>query len=231
LFGLFTFGTDFEESGLKRDKMRIFFAGLLMFFNLLTAFPQNDAEAIDILDRFSALALGAPSVAMKFSLETIDQVESTSSSVSGALILSRDKYRLDLEDNIIWFNGETSWSYLPAEKEVTIAKPDKKDNSFQSRPSSVFSMYKKGYKIRLLEEKTSSWLIDMYPEDKASDHIRIRISIGKPSLDLKSIEYKYKNGVTVFLNVNDYDLKQKPDNSDFIFSPDKYKGIEIIDMR
>ena len=110
--------------------MRTFLIGFTLVFISLTAYNQNDAEAIRILDKFSALALAAPSVSMKFNLETIDQVEGTNNSVSGSIILSKDKYRLDLPDNIIWFNGETSWSYLPAEKEVTIAKPDKKDNSF-----------------------------------------------------------------------------------------------------
>lgn len=211
--------------------MRTFLIGSFLFLVSLTAYTQNDQEAVKILDRFSELALAAPSVSMKFNLETIDQVEGTNNNVSGSIILSKDKYRLDMTDNIIWFNGETSWSYLPAEKEVTVARPDKKDNSFQSKPSSVFSIYKKGYKTRLLEENADSYLIDLYPEELNSDHIRIRLSIGKPSLDLKSIEYKYKNGVTVNLTVKEYDLKQNPDNSVFIFQPEKYKGVEINDMR
>jgi outer membrane lipoprotein-sorting protein len=202
-----------------------------MVFVSIAALSQSDAEAVKILDRFSSLALGAPSVSMKFNLETIDQVEGTNNNVSGTIILSKDKYKLDLTENIVWYNGETSWSYLPAEKEVTIAKPDKKDNSFQSRPSAVFSIYKKDYKVRLLEEKAMSYLIDLYPVDINSDHIRIRLNIGKPLLDLKGIEYKYKNGITVILTVSEYDLKQKPDNSLFQFAPDKYKGVEIIDMR
>ncbi len=211
--------------------MRTFLIGFTLAFISTTAYNQNDKSAINILDKFSELALSAPSVSMKFNLETIDQVEGTNSTVSGSIILSKDKYLLDMTDNIIWFNGETSWSYLPAEKEVTIAKPDKKNDSFESKPSSVFSIYKKGYKTKLLEEKADSYLIDLYPESLESDHIRIRLSIGKPSLDLKSIEYKYKNGVTAVLTVKEYDLKQIPDNSTFVFQPEKYKGIEVVDMR
>jgi outer membrane lipoprotein-sorting protein len=211
--------------------MRTFLISFFLVIISLTAYSQSDAEAVKILDRFSATALGAPSVSMKFNLETIDQVEGTKNSVSGSIILCKDKYKLEMTNNIIWFNGENSWSYLPAEKEVTISKPDKKDDSFQTRPSAIFSVYKKGYKVRLLEEKASSYLIDLYPEDINSDHIRIRLNIGKPSLDLKGVEYKYKNGVTALLTVSEYDLKQNPDNSTFAFSPDKYKGIEIIDMR
>jgi len=204
---------------------------LFLVFISLTAYSQSDAEAIKILDRFSAVALGAPSVSMKFNLETVDHVEGTKNNVSGSIILSKDKYRLDMTNNIIWFNGETSWSYLPAEEEVTISRPDKEDDSFQTRPSALFSVYKKGYKVRLLEEKAGSYLIDLYPEDIDSDHVRIRLSIGKSLLDLKSIEYKYKNGITALLTVSEYDLKQNTDNSTFTFSPGKYKGVEIIDMR
>jgi outer membrane lipoprotein-sorting protein len=211
--------------------MRTFLIGFPLVFVSLTAYPQNDREAVKILDRFSELAFAAPSVSMKFDLETIDQIEGTNTTVSGSIILSKDKYMLDMTDNTIWFNGETSWSYLPAEKEVTIAKPDKKDDSFLSKPSSVFSIYKKGYKIRLLEEKADLYLIDLYPEALNSDHVRIRLNIAKPLLDLKSIEYRYKNGVTIILTVKEYDLKQNPDNSVFIFHPEKYKGVEINDMR
>ena len=101
---------------------------------------QDDPEATQILDKFSSKAHEAPSVSMKFVLVTSDQLENTNDTLDGSIILSNDRYKLDLPDNIIWFNGETSWSYLPAEKEVTITKADKKDNSFQNRPSLIFSM-------------------------------------------------------------------------------------------
>jgi outer membrane lipoprotein carrier protein len=170
--------------------MRTFLSVFILAFVSLISYSQDDKAAVSILDKFSQLARNAPSISMKFDLETIDQVEGTNSTVSGSIIISNDKYMLDMKDNTIWFNGETSWSYLPAEKEVTIAKPDKNDNSFVSKPSLIFSIYKKGYKTRLLEEKADSYLIDLYPEALDSDHVRIRISIGKPLLDLKSIEYK-----------------------------------------
>jgi len=211
--------------------MRRLLTGLCLILSSLTSIAQNDAEAIRILDRFSALALGSPSVSMKFTMETIDQVEGTNNTVSGSAIISKDRYRIELPDNIIWFNGETSWSYLPDEKEVTIAKPDSKENSFMTKPSSIFSIYKKGYKVRLLEEKTDSWLIDLYPDDISSDHIRIRLNIGKPALDLKSLEYKYKNGITAMLTVKEFDLKKQPGISEFTFSPAEHKGVEVIDMR
>lgn len=192
---------------------------------------QTDQEAFKILDRFSSNALGAPSVSMKFSLVTDDQAENTKDTVKGSIILSKDKYNLELPDNTIWFNGETTWSYLPAEKEVTITKPDKKDNSFQNKPSSIFSMYKSGFKCRLIEEKNDSWIIDLYPEDIKSDLLRVRLLIGKSLLNLKSLEYKKRDGVVITLNVTDYNLKQKPVAETFVYPSTKFKGVEVVDIR
>jgi len=208
-----------------------FISLVLLTLATINTSGQTDLEAVKILDRFSSNALGAPSVSMKFLLVTDDQAENTSDTLKGSIILNKDKYYLVLPDNTIWFNGEASWSYLPAEKEVTITRVDKKDNSFQNRPSSIFSMYKKGFKCRLVEEKTDTYIIDLYPEDIKSDLLRVRLSIGKTLLNLKTLEYKRKDGVEIALNVLEYDLRQKPAADTFIYPSAKYKGVEVIDMR
>ena len=206
----------------------IFFLLLLIDLN---AEGQNDQKAVKILDKFAGNALNAPSVSIKFKLVTSNLAENTNDTLSGSVILSKDKYKLNLPDNIVWFNGETSWSYLPVENEVTITKADKKDNSFQSRPSLIFSMYKKGYKNRLIEETSDSFIIDLYPEDIKSDLLRVRLTIGKLRTDLISLEYKKKDGVIITLHVTEYNLKAKPETDTFIFQPGKYKGVEVNDMR
>jgi outer membrane lipoprotein-sorting protein len=192
---------------------------------------QNDPEAIKILDKFSDNALRAPSVSMKFKLITINQADNTIDTLPGSVILSKDKYKLDLPDNIVWFNGETSWSYLAAEKEVTITRAGKKNNTFPDRPSLIFSMYKKGYKSRLIDEKADSYIIDLYPEDIKSELLRVRISIGKALLNLISLEYKKRDGVIATLHVDEYDLRVKPEADTFVFQPGNFKGAEVIDMR
>ena len=192
---------------------------------------QSDQEAIKILDKFSANALQAPSVTMKFNLITSNLTDNTKDTLEGSVIISKDKYKLDLPDNIIWFNGETSWSYLPAEKEVTITKADRKDNSFQSKPSQIFSMYKKGYKTRLVEEKSGSYVTDLYPEDIKGELLRIRLTIGKQLLNLISLEYKKRDGTVITLRVKEYDLKSKPASDNFVFHKENFKDVEVVDMR
>lgn len=225
------FGTDFEEAGIKDPmKQKLYLLAIFILFSA-GAFSQNDNAALQILDSFSAKAKNAPSISMKFNLVIVNQMEKTTDTLSGAVILSGDKYRLDLPENIIFFNGDASWSYLPAEKEVTVTKPDKKDDSFQNRPSSVFSMYKKGYKSRLIEEKPNSYTIDLYPEDLNTEIVRIRLVIGKPQLNLINLEYKRKDGIVSTLHVLEYDLTKKQAPETFIFQKEKYKDVDIVDMR
>jgi outer membrane lipoprotein carrier protein len=204
---------------------------LILLLAGLKALGQNDPQAITILDRFADKAMKSPSVFIKFNLVTVNQADNTNDTLTGSVILTKDKYKLDLPDNTVWFNGETSWSYLPAEKEVTITKADRRDNSFQSRPSLIYTLYKKDYKCRLIEEKPDSYLIDLYPEDIKSDLLRVRLTIGKSNLNLISLEYKKKDGVVSTLYVAEYDLKLKPDQDTFVFQPGKFKGVEVIDMR
>jgi outer membrane lipoprotein-sorting protein len=192
---------------------------------------QNDPKAISILDKFSSKAASAPSVSMKFLFIRNDQVRKSVDTVAGSVVLSGDSYKLDLPDNIIWYNGVISWSYLPAEDEVTIMEPDRKDKSFENRPSLIFTMYKDGYKCRLLEEKSDSYLIDLYPADIKSEIIRVRLSIAKPSLDLKGFEYKMRDGVVITLEVTEYSLARTISDGFFEFDPSKHKGVDVIDMR
>jgi outer membrane lipoprotein carrier protein len=211
--------------------MKIVSLLLLAILKTALASGQNDPQAIKILDNFSSNASKAPSISMTFKMITTDLTENRSDTVNGSIILNKDKYMLSLGDNLVWYNGETNWNYLEAEKEVTITKPDKKDNSFQNRPSLIFSMYKSGYKSRLIEEKTDRYIIDLYPEDLKSDLVRVRLDIKKSDLSMKSLEYKRRDGLVVTLQILEYDLKQKPAADTFVFQAEKYKGVEINDMR
>ena len=212
--------------------MRTLLAAIFILSALVTeATGQDDPAARKLLDKFSDRALSAPSVSMKFDLVTMNQAENTSDTLNGSVILNKDKYKLDLPDNVVWFNGETAWSYLPAEKEVTITNADRKDNSFQNRPSAIFTAYKKDYKCRLIEENSGACTIDLYPKDIKSDLVRIRLILGKPGMDLRSLEYKRRDGISVIIRVKEYDLQYQPAQDLFVFQPSAHKGVEIIDMR
>jgi len=212
----------------KMKKILFFYLACLIS---LTATAQQDPEALKILTSFSKKATAAPSVSISFSAVTNNIQEGSITSVDGSVVISGDRYKLLLPDNNIWADSKTIWSYLPDVNEVTITEPDINDKSFFSKPSLLFSLYKEGYKIRLLEQTSKDWIIDLYPEDITTNLVRIRLKIGKALYDLKSAEYKTKEGLIVMLNCNKYDLTFKPAGEFFSFSQAAYKDVEVIDMR
>ena len=196
-----------------------------------SAYAQQDPAAMKVLTDFSRKASEAPSVNILFHLVTNDSKENTIDTISGSVVLSGDRYKLSLPSNTIWSDGMISWNYMNDIEEVTINNLDPEEKSFTAKPSRLFSLYKEGYKVRLIEETQRYWLIDLYPEDISNNLIRIRLKIARPSYSLKSAEYKTKDGIVVTLLTDRYDLTMKPDKSFFVFDLSQHKKVEIVDMR
>jgi len=204
---------------------------ILLSLLTLTLSAQKDPEALQVLSDFSRKATAAPSVTIDFRLVTNDSQAGDITSMSGSAIISGDRYKLNLDDNNIWTDGINVWNYLPDANEVTITETDPDDDSFITRPSLLFTMYEEGYKIRLVEQTAKEWVIDLYPEDLASDLIRIRLKIGKAQYDLYGAEYKTKDGITVTLIADKYNITFKPAEDFFTFNLADHKDIDVIDMR
>lgn len=207
---------------------------LTFIFALIFALPgsaQKDPEALRVLTEFSKKAKSAPSVKMDFTVDANDTREGDMTTITGTAVIAGDSYRIAMEDNVIFADGKAVWNYLPDVNEVTITEPDPDESSFMSKPSLLFSMYEKGYKVRLLEQNAREWVIDLYPEDLNINLVRIRISIGKTLYDLRSAEYRTKDGMEVTLKANKYDLTFRPPAGYFTFNASDHKGVEVIDMR
>jgi len=197
----------------------------------LTVAAQKDPEAVRVLSEFSKKAVSAPSVKIGFDIVAYDAQEDEETEMSGTAVIHGDSYRLTLPDNIIWNDGKAVWNYAPEVKEVAVTTPDPSDDSFISRPSMLFTMHEKGYKVRLLEQNSAEWIIDLYPEDIHTNLVRIRMAVGKTLYDLRSAEYRTKDGTTVTLTTTGYDLSFRPPAGYFTFNAADYKGVDVIDMR
>ena len=206
---------------------------IITFLVVLSAnftFSQQDPVAGKILDNFSSKASSSKAVYMTFEMTVKDAVEQTENTIEGEVIIKKDKYKLSTPDNILWYNGTALWTLSPEVNEVTITTPDAEDDSFISDPSSLFTMYKTGYKYRLVEETQKGSVIDLYPEDLETDFSRLRLLINKNG-ELSEAEYKRKDGLTIFIHVKSYNLQKDFPDSIFDFKAEDYKDVDIIDMR
>jgi outer membrane lipoprotein-sorting protein len=59
----------------------------------------------------------------------------------------------------------------------------------------------------------------------------VRLTISKPSMDLKNFEYKRRDGIIIDIEIREYSLETNPGPETFVFLPELHKGVEVIDMR
>lgn len=204
---------------------------ILLLVTACSVNAQKDPAAQAVLDRFSAEALSAPSISMKFSLRVHDKVEDTEHESEGSVVIKNNMYRLDLPENIIWYDGSAIWTLAPEVKEVTVTLPDPGDETFISTPSGIFDMYKEGFKYSLLRELPEGSVIDLYPEDPSdTDFSIIRLVIDRQN-NLVSAEYRRKDGIDIFIDITGYNLTESYPDQFFSFDPSEFPGVDIIDMR
>jgi outer membrane lipoprotein-sorting protein len=217
---------------MKRlSEMKKLISILIISGILLPLAAQKDPEAVRILTEFSKKATSAPSVSIDFTFVSNDTRDGTVNTMEGSAVIAGDRYKLSMPDYSVWADGKSVWSYIPDASEVTVTSPDPDDDSFMSKPSMLFTIYREGYKVRLLEETVKEWVIDLYPEDLTMNLVRIRLKIAKNTYNLRSAEYVSKDGITVTLSTGRYDLTFKPASDYFTFNAADYKGVDVIDMR
>jgi outer membrane lipoprotein-sorting protein len=198
----------------------------------LSVCGQKDPDATPILDAFSYRATKAEFLKLEFNVTVNDKLEETSTETEGNVVISGNRYKLQLPEYIIWFNGEAIWTLQPEVEEVTITLPDPDDLTFLSSPSLIFNIYKEGYKYRLLEQTNDYSLIDLYPEDPSgTEFTMIKLKISSVH-DLIQAEYRRKDGIDIIVEIKSTDSTgSRYKNSFFEFDSKIYPDVEVIDMR
>ena len=145
-----------------------------------------------------------------------------------------DKFRLQLDNNLIINDGSTIHTYSKESNEVTLSDPAEMDQELD--PSKLFIQYENGFKSQFVEEKTENGVavqvVKLHPTDAAKrPYHTVVLTVDKAKNHPVSIAIKYKDGNTVT-----YTLQRFVPNADladalFTFDRSKYPGVMVNDMR
>lgn len=202
---------------------------------LLPATAQQDPAAKQILDRVAAKSKQYISIQADFELKIDNRREDFSSNSKGILKIKGEKYYMESPDTKVFFDGTTLWTYMEDINELTITEPDKSSEDFVENPIIIFDMYNRDFKYKLVGEARTDagWMyeIDLFPNELDQPYSRFKILIRKDTEELYMVQAVGKDGIdyTAYLTNTVYN---KPiDDSVFTFPMEKYKKIEVIDLR
>jgi len=204
---------------------------LVIFTSQLTA--QYDPQALAVLDAMSGKMEKMVSYKVALSERLINEVAGIDEEIPKKNISIKGlKFVLELPEHnqILFYNGEVLHRFLPQDNEVYVVEDFDPELEFESlgiRPDQMYSVYKKGYKYRLLETKSNGdRIIELQPEDRDSDFISMLMTIDKNNL----IDQIIVN--TKELNKHIYDIKVVEtaiQDSFFSFDFKSNPNVDIID--
>ncbi len=207
---------------------------LLLLLFTLHVVAQNSVEAKDILDKAYANWVASNGIKLSFSATSKEPDGTEYEPQEGEAYIKGNKFRLEMNTMIIWFDGVTQWVLLKDVNEVNISNPTASDLHSVS-PLSLLGIYKEGFTFKPPVAKAingeSVYQVEMLPEPRNRNYKNITVAINKERTTLVQAILIMDNGVQNVINISNYNANYNFLDSEFSFDKAKYPAVEIVDLR
>lgn len=204
-------------------------------FSALSSFAQQDSRADRYLQAVSdQFDMNTPYlIHMDYIRE--DLMQKTSAEGAGLIWMKGVKYRIEVDEYIVYYNGEKLYSQNTETEEVYVSEPDPDQPGYlQAVPIRVIKSYALDFKYSYMGK--SSFMgkeqveIQLYPKDISGPYSLMKMLINPGSLKLEAIQLKHKEGILYTMILSE--MKEHPslDEQSFTFDPAAFPNTEIIEL-
>jgi len=209
-------------------------AALLLTVGIVNA--QNDAKAKQILDEVSAKTKTFKSLSADFVFSMINKEMDINEENAGTIHVKGQKYKVNLPDAgvEVYSDGTTIWNYMRDGNQVTITSVED-DGSELMDPSSIFSIYERGFNSKFIAEKTEGGKtldqIELYPDSDEYQVTKIEVWINKSTMMLDKATLHSTDGNLYGIVVKKMNTNSDFPDTDFVFDASRHPDVEVIDLR
>ncbi|MCB0531828.1 MAG: outer membrane lipoprotein carrier protein LolA [Lewinellaceae bacterium] len=221
-------------------KYTLFFTLFLSFTLSLQAqkpapAEKSDPEAKKVLDRIRKKYEGYKSVEAAFTL-TIEIADQPKEVQKGIVNQDGDKFRLDMDQQVIASDGKTTWVYLKKNNEIQITDTDPNDENGFLTPKDLLSRYQKGDFLYAIIDKVSEkgrvlTQIEFKPKSKSSEYAKIRVSINEKAGTIESIKAIAKDASRYTFQITKLTPNKTYPAGFFQLKSSDYPGVHVEDLR
>ena len=199
----------------------------VFLFSQLISFGQ-DEKAEKILKDLSANTKSYSYMDVDFDFNFINTSQDINESQKGNIKINQNKFRLDLNQQLIISDDSIQWIYLKESNELQIMEYDSQDDMIS--PNKLFTIYENGYKSQYIELKEKNHIIDLFPIE-SNEFKNIQLHIDQDKIQLKKIILFDKNGGSFSYLITKFITDKEIDENAFRFNEANYTDLEIIDLR
>ena len=199
----------------------------VFLFSQLISFGQ-DEKSEKILKDLSANTKSYSYMDVDFDFNFINTSQDINESQKGNIKINQNKFRLDLNQQLIISDDSIQWIYLKESNELQIMEYDSQDEMIS--PNKLFTIYENGYKSQYIELKENNHIIDLFPIE-SNEFKNIQLHIDQDKIQLKKIILFDKNGGSFSYSITKLITDKEIDENAFRFNKANYPDLEIIDLR
>ena len=218
---------------MKSLSLIVALVGAVAFINPVSAQNQKDPKAQEILKGVSAKYKSMKSISASFKVTTMDQKAKTTDTQTGTLLVKGEKYKLNLKGQEVISDSKTVWTYLKESNEVQINDVAEKSDAIS--PTSIFTIYEKGFSTKYIGEKKEGTVtyqqIELVPDDQKKNYFKIQISINKTDKVISSAKIFEKSGINYVYLIEKFKADADAPDAVFTFDKAKHPGVEVVDLR
>jgi len=208
---------------------------LLSILHLQVA-AQQEPTANELLKKLSANNRSYESIRADFTFHYESLQSDAQNSWRGTITMKGKKYRLELRNSTVYYDGKTLWNHLHEAGEVNISEPvEQEGGDILNHPHQIFEIHQMDLKNQYLgkQEKEGQQLygIDLFPKDLDQEYSRIRLFLDQSPVQIHSARIFAKDGSRYTIEINNLTTDQPVADSTFVFDKEAHPNVEVIDMR
>jgi outer membrane lipoprotein-sorting protein len=164
-----------------------------------------------------------------------DLMHETSAEGEGTIWMKGLKYKIVLDEYIVYFNGDKLYSQNTDNEEVYVSVPDPDQPGYlQAVPIKIIKSYEQDFNYQYIGESSfrGKQLIEiqLYPKDRSGPYSMLKMFINPGSQKLEAIQLKHKEGILYTMILSQIREVQSLKESTFEFDPAAYPNTEIIEL-
>lgn len=145
---------------------------------------------------------------------------------NGTISIKGNKFQATTSSTIVWYNGQTQWTYVKKNEEVNVSTPNAAKQASMN-PYTFLSLYKKGYNLELQQTASGNQVHLTAQNQKAG--IKEAYILVDANSNIKEVKMRQASGwYTISIsNVKTTNLS----DAAFTFNAKDYPKAEVIDLR
>lgn len=164
-----------------------------------------------------------------------DLMQETSAEGEGTIWMKGLKYKIIVDEYIVYYNGDKLFSQDTENEEVYESVPDPNQPGYlQAVPIKLIKSYEQDFNYMYIGETPllGKRLIEiqLYPKERSGPYSMLKMFINPGSQKLEAIQLKHKEGILYTMILSEIKGDQTIEESTFEFDPAAYPNTEIIEL-